>query len=137
MNDSPTCPGRMKTAVTAAVAVFALAVPSFVRPEAPAVQTLVLPGIPLELSFRALQPGEAILVRPREDPSIRRIDLRLRTQKRRIEFDGKKQPVLLGIDVAAKPQSYFMEITTERRDGSKETVFRKLMSGRRNFRKRS
>jgi murein DD-endopeptidase MepM/ murein hydrolase activator NlpD len=133
MNDSPTCPGRMKTAVTAAVAVFALAVPSFVRPEAPAVQTLVLPGIPLELSFRALQPGEAILVRPREDPSIRRIDLRLRTQKRRIEFDGKKQPVLLGIDVAAKPQSYFMEITTERRDGSKETVFRKLTVGSKEF----
>ncbi|MCX6565811.1 MAG: M23 family metallopeptidase [Candidatus Aminicenantes bacterium] len=117
----------------AAAAVLLFAVPSLVRPEVPAVQTILIPGVALELSFRALQPGEVILVKRREDPSVRRIDLRLRTQTRRVEFDGKSRTVLLGIDVAARPQSYFMEITTERRDGSKENVFRKLTVGPKEF----
>ncbi len=133
MTDRMMRPERMKAAGMAAAALLLLAVPSVVRPESPAIQTILIPGIALEFSFRALQPGEAILVKPREDPSVRRVDLRLRIQKRRIEFDGIRRPVLLGIDVAAGPQSYFMEITTERRDGSKETVHRKLTVGPKEF----
>jgi murein DD-endopeptidase MepM/ murein hydrolase activator NlpD len=133
MSDRMMRPERLKTAGRAAAAVLLLTVPSFVRPEVPAVQTILIPGVALEFTFRALQPGEAILVKPREDPSVRRIDVRLRTQKRRIEFDGKNRIVLLGIDVAARPQSYFMEITTERRDGSRETVHRKLTVGPKEF----
>jgi len=133
MSDRAIRPERMKAAGRAAAVVLLLAVPSVVRPEVPAVQTLLIPGVALEFIFRALEPGEVILVKPTKDPSVRRIDLRFRTQKRRVEFDGIRRTVLLGIDVAARPQSYFMEITTERRDGSRETVHRKLTVGPREF----
>jgi len=110
-----------------------LTAPAFAGPESPGVQTILIPGVSLEFTFRALQPGEIILVKPREDPTVRRIDIRLRTQKRRIEFDGKKTTSLLGIDLGAKPQAYFMEITTERRDGTRENLFHKLVVGPREF----
>lgn len=116
-----------------AAAVLAFFVPVRAETNGQTVQTLVFPGTPLEFSFRALQPGEAILVKPLADPSVRRIDVRLRTQKRRIEFDGAPRPVLLGIDLSAKAQSYFMELTIERRDGSKENFFKKLTVGAKAF----
>jgi len=112
---------------------FLLIAPAFGGLAIPPVQKLVFPGTPLEFSFRALQPGEAILVKPLADSTVRRIDVRLRTQKRRIEFDGARRPVLLGIDMSAKAQSYFMELTIERRDGSKENFFKKLAVGPREF----
>ncbi|MHB8055024.1 MAG: M23 family metallopeptidase [Candidatus Aminicenantales bacterium] len=128
MIDFPTRSRRMKAA-----AVLLLAIPFLAGADVPQIQKIVFPGIPLEFCYRALLPGEAILVKALPDPSIRRIDVRLRTQKRRIEFDGKKRTILLGIDMSAKPQAYFMEIKIERRDGSKENVFRKLTVGPKEF----
>jgi murein DD-endopeptidase MepM/ murein hydrolase activator NlpD len=124
---------RMPALTVLVAAGLAFFVPVNAEMNNPTVQKLVFPGTPLELTFRALQPGEAILVKPLADPSVRRIDIRLRTQKRRIDFGGPAQPVLLGIDMGAKAQSYFMEFTIERRDGSKENFFRKLTVGPKAF----
>jgi len=128
--------GRAATAVSAVVfrtAAVLLSAPAFGALEAQSLRMIPIPGLPLEITCRALQPGEVLLVRPLEDPAVRRIDVRLRTQKRRIEFDGEKAAVLLGIDMAAKPQAYFMEITIERRDGSRENRFWKLAVDPREF----
>jgi len=128
--------GRAAAAMTTAVlriALVLMSAPAFGATDLPQIQKLVPPGVPLEFSFRALQPGEVILVKPLADPSVRRIDLRLRTQKRTIEFDGSNRAALFGLDVAARPQSYFMEFTIERRDGSRESFFRKLTVASREF----
>jgi biotin carboxyl carrier protein len=120
-------------AVILRVAAILLTAPAFAALQGPSLHTILIAGVPVELSYRALEPGEVILVKPRPDPSVLRVDVRLRTQKRRIDYDGKSRPVLLGIDVGAKPQAYFMEFTTVRRDGSKETVFKKLPVGSKEF----
>ena len=132
MDDRRKRPGAAKTAVRA-VWLGILVVAAFAGFEESGLQKKVLPGIPLEFSFRALAPGEAVLVKPLADPSIRRIDLRFRTQKRRVEFDGKRRTILLGIDLSARAQAYFLEFTIERRDGSRESFFRKLSVGPREF----
>ena len=132
MDDRRKRPGAAKTAVRA-VWLGILAVAAFAGLDESGLQKTILPGVPLEFSFRALAPGEAILVKPLADPSIRRIDLRFRTQKRQVEFDGESRTILLGIDLSARAQAYFLEFTIERRDGSRESFFRKLSVGPREF----
>ena len=124
---------RVAAVAALRTAVFLLIAPAFGGIDQPLVQRLVFPGLPLEFSFRALQPGEAILVKRLADPSVRRIDVRLRTQERRVEFDGVEKPALLGIDMSARAQSYFMEFTIEHRDGSKDHFFKKLTVGAKAF----
>lgn len=123
-------PGRIRGALSVglfwAMAVGLMA-PAFAGQGSPSLRIFRVPGVALEFSCRALRPGEVLRVKAGTDPAVRRIDVRLRTQKRRIEFDGKRRAVLLGIDMAARPQAYFMEITIERRDGSKENLFHKLV----------
>ncbi|MBN1940381.1 MAG: M23 family metallopeptidase [Candidatus Aminicenantes bacterium] len=114
-------------------AVVLLLTPAFGGQDAPALRTFHVPGVALEFTCRALQPGEVILVKSRNDPTVRRIDVRLRTQKRRFDFDAGTGTALLGIDYGAKPQAYFMEIGVERRDGSRENLFHKLVVEPRDF----
>jgi murein DD-endopeptidase MepM/ murein hydrolase activator NlpD len=104
-----------------------LSAPAFAGQEGPDLRTFVVPGVALEFTCRALQPGEVILVKSRPDPAVRRIDVRLRKQVRRFDFDDGSETALLGIDFGAKPQAYFMEINIERRDGRKENLFHKLI----------
>jgi murein DD-endopeptidase MepM/ murein hydrolase activator NlpD len=104
----------------------------------PPIQSLLIPGAPVELFFRALQPGEVILVLAKENPSIKRIVLRLQSQIRRIEFsDGSRPLALLGLDVAAKAQSCVLEITSEHSDGSAETFRQDLIVESKEFPKKN
>ena len=91
-----------------------------------AAKTIEPAEAPISLSFRSLQPGEAILARLRDDASVKRVVLSLGGQVRVLEpaaenFLGSP-PALLGIDLGMKPQVLHLKIKIERPDGKKEFV---------------
>jgi murein DD-endopeptidase MepM/ murein hydrolase activator NlpD len=90
------------------------------------VQTIAPPEAAISLSFRSLQPGEAILVRLRDDASVKRVVLRLGGQARVLEPAAGKSPgsplALLGIDLGMKPQVLALHIKIERLDGKTASV---------------
>ena len=91
-----------------------------------AAKTIEPAEAPISLSFRSLQPGEAILARLRDDASVKRVVLSLGSQVRVLEpaaenFLGSP-PALLGIDLGMKPQVLHLKIKIERPDGKKEFV---------------
>ena len=81
---------------------------------------------PISLSFRSLQPGEAILARLRDDASVKRVVLSLGDQVRVLEPAAGDSPgsplALLGIDLGKKPQSVTLKVKTERLDGKTASV---------------
>lgn len=85
------------------------------------VRTIEPPEAPISLSFRSLQPGEAILARLRDDASVKRVVLSLGVQIRVLEpaaGDSTGSPLaLLGIDLGKKPQPVVLKVKTERWDG--------------------
>jgi murein DD-endopeptidase MepM/ murein hydrolase activator NlpD len=90
------------------------------------VQTIALAEAPISLSFRSLQPGEAILARLRDDASVKRVVLSLGDQVRVLEPAASDSPgsplALLGIDLGKKPQSVTLKVKTERLDGQTASV---------------
>jgi len=85
-------------------------------------QSLAFQGIPMELVFRALQPGEVILAELKQTPPVKRLILEVRN--RRYVLDGSaagaRPFVLIGIDLAVKPEPLLMRITEEKPDGTVE-----------------
>jgi murein DD-endopeptidase MepM/ murein hydrolase activator NlpD len=124
--------------VIAAGAMASNAVSTDERASVPLLQFLAISGAPVDLAFRALQPGEVILAAVREDPSIKRVILRFMDQTRSLEFPaGQSGPfALFGIDVAAKPQVYVLEVKTERTDGSAESIRQDLVVSPKEFPRR-
>jgi hypothetical protein len=91
--------------------------------ERPSLQTLSVPGVPVALSFRALQPGEVILAGLKHDPTVRRVVLRFSGETRTIESGagGAAPFALFGLDLGVKPGVYPLEVKVERLDGSAES----------------
>ncbi len=106
----------------AAVLLLIMVGPSISAYLPPPVQTFSLPGVPVDLFFRSLQPGEIILAKLKDEPSVQRVTLRWFDQIRILEFpknDMAGTPfALLGIDLNTKPKSYPLEITIEHPDRS-------------------
>ena len=81
---------------------------------------LALAGSPVELVFRSLQPGEAILAVLKDDSGAKRVTLKVRdasyilggTEK------GARPFTLIGIDVAAKADPLDIRVTEEKTDGT-------------------
>ncbi|MGD0782126.1 MAG: M23 family metallopeptidase, partial [Candidatus Aminicenantales bacterium] len=86
-----------------------------------AVRTLEPVEAPISLTYRSLQPGEAILVRLRDEASLKRIVLSLGGKVRVLEPAAGDSPgsplALLGIDLGMKPQVLTLKVKTERLDG--------------------
>jgi murein DD-endopeptidase MepM/ murein hydrolase activator NlpD len=89
----------------------------------PPLTTLSVPGAPVELTCRAFQPGEAILAALKDDLTVKRVVLRFLGQTRSLASTGTEvlPRALLGIDLAAKPGAYPLEVKVERPDGSSES----------------
>lgn len=85
-------------------------------------QSIAFPGIPVELVFRALQPGEVILAELKQTPPVKKLVLQV--QEHQYVLDGRavgpRPFVLIGIDVAAKPEPLPMGILEEKLDGTME-----------------
>jgi murein DD-endopeptidase MepM/ murein hydrolase activator NlpD len=112
-----------------ALAAVVLSVPALEK-----LQSLSIAGAPVELIFRALQPGEAILVKAKADPAIKSVVLKFRKQTRRIEIvSGMEAAALFGIDVDTIPGPYPLETSVERLDGSIQTITRELVVERKEF----
>lgn len=92
---------------------------------APKVVTLALANASVDISFRSLQPGEALLARLRPDASAKRVVLTLGDQVRALEpstAESQAAPLaILGIDLGRKPQTLLLKAEVERADGTKET----------------
>lgn len=81
---------------------------------------LTFQGLPVELNFRSLQPGEAILAVLKDAPPVRQVILKVRDHKYVLKRAGKGAPAfaLIGIDVAAKPEPLNVGVVEEKADGS-------------------
>lgn len=90
-------------------------------PKTPAeTHSLSPPGLPVELVFRALQPGEAVLAVMKDAPAAKSIRLLVRGQTYILGAPGPGRPpfALFGIDVQAKAEPLPVRILEERTDGS-------------------
>ncbi len=81
-------------------------------------------GAPFRLSYRSLDPGEAILARLNADAPYRRVVLHLGFQERVLEppaGDSPGSPIgLFGIDLGAKPEEMKLLVRAVRADGVEE-----------------
>ncbi|MCX6560305.1 MAG: M23 family metallopeptidase [Candidatus Aminicenantes bacterium] len=120
----------LRTAAIAAAflaAAFAGLIPAQERASSAAVQTLAPAEAPFVLSFRSLQPGEAILARLKDDAAVKRVTLTLGDQVRVLEpaTDSAGTPLaLLGIDLGRKAQPMALKVKIERADGT--TAFQEI-----------
>jgi len=105
----------------AAASLFAAAAVPPPRPR-PAGDTHSLPlaGSPVELVFRAVQPGEPLLAVLRDDPGVKRVVLRVRGADYVLGAaeKGGRPFALIGIDVQAKIEPLSLRVTEEKADGS-------------------
>lgn len=90
---------------------------------APKVVTLAPANAPVDISFRSLQPGEALLAKLRPDALAERVVLTLGDQVRILEPATAASPgsplAILGIDLGRKPQILLLKAEVERADGTK------------------
>jgi murein DD-endopeptidase MepM/ murein hydrolase activator NlpD len=103
----------------------------------PDMQTIFIPGIPVELVFRALQPGEVLLAEMKDSPSVRRISIRLGGRKYELDHStGNRPGVLIGLDLGLKSGPLIMDIAEEKTDGAVEHYSEALEVAPREFSKR-
>jgi len=91
--------------------------------------------LPINLAFRALHPGEVILATLKENPGLKKVTI-LFLEKRYVLVNGKsnsKKLAFIGLDLGLKPQSYIMEIFTEKEDGQKETIRKEFLVSPKEF----
>ncbi len=98
-------------------------------------QTLTVEGMPVELIFRSLQPGEVILASLRAEPPAKAVRLQFldKTYVLGSSRSGDTPFVLIGIDLNLKPQSYPIKITLEKEDGTRENARQEISVQPRNF----
>ncbi len=119
-------PGR-SLALAGAALVLALAVPGPMRTAA---QTAPVPGGPvIRLAYRALQPGEPILISLESDRTVRSATVSFlgRTAELRPAPGGRSVFAFLGIDVQTKPGSYDLTVKVLRTDGRLERIRKDLL----------
>ena len=103
----------------------------------PGTQTILIPGIPVELVFRALQPGEVLLAEMKDSPSVRSISIRLGGRKYELDRStGNRPVVLIGLDLGLKFGPLILDIVEERTDGAVEHYTEALEVAPREFSKR-
>ena len=103
--------------------------------DTPPVTTVPIPGTPVELVYRALHPGEILLAALKDDPAVTRIVFRWLGQTRQVPAGpaAGKAVILLGIDVAAEPGPFVLEVVLGRADGSSSVVRQDLVLAPREF----
>jgi len=91
-------------------------------------RTLSLPLLPLNLHFRALQPGDVILAELRADAFVKSGVIRFLGQTRALEsaVPGARPFALFGIDLAALPRAYPFEFKSVRAGGRVEASVRTI-----------
>jgi murein DD-endopeptidase MepM/ murein hydrolase activator NlpD len=101
-------------------------------------QTLTVNGMPVELIFRSLQPGEVILAVLKSETTAKTVRLRFldKTYVLSSLRPGGKPFALIGIDLDVKPQSYLIRITAEKGDGTKENAEQEVLIEPKNFSQR-
>jgi murein DD-endopeptidase MepM/ murein hydrolase activator NlpD len=124
-NEMKKANGRRRISVRASVFVFSglLALAPITASRIPAARethSLALQGLPVELVFRSLQPGEAIMAVLKDDPSAKRVTLQVRDAKYVLggTEPGAKPFALIGIDVAAKAEPLAVRVIEEKTDGT-------------------
>jgi hypothetical protein len=92
-------------------------------------------GSVVRLSYRALQPGDPVLVSLEADGNVRRATVAFlgRTAELRPDRENGRVFALLGIDVQAKPGTYVLTVELIKTGGALETVRRELVVGERKF----
>jgi murein DD-endopeptidase MepM/ murein hydrolase activator NlpD len=93
--------------------------------QGPPLQVFAHPDVPVTLTFRSLQPGEAIVARLTDGAAVRAVELTFGDQVRLLGPAGEGRPgtpmALFGIDMATTPRDLILKVRTERMDGTKET----------------
>ena len=103
----------------------------------PEMQTISIPGIPMELVFRALQPGEVLLAEMKDSPSVRRISVRLGGRKYELDRStGTRPGVFIGLDLGLKSGPLVLDVVGEKTDGSVEHYSEELAVAPREYSKR-
>jgi murein DD-endopeptidase MepM/ murein hydrolase activator NlpD len=95
-----------------------------------AAQTAPVPGGPvIRLAYRALQPGEPILISLESDRTVRSATVSFlgRTAELRPAPGGRSVFAFLGIDVQTKPGSYDLTVKVLRTDGRLERIRKDLL----------
>lgn len=113
---------KVRPAWGAVIALLALA-PLFMAQDAPdKPDVLDLAGAPFSLTFRALDPGEAILARLRPDSPFSRVAVSLGSLTRILEaaagHSAGSPAALLGIDLGAEPGELRLKAKCWRSDGT-------------------
>ena len=125
--------GRGRTAAPAAGLALALVVLSTA---APAAQSVKAPAGPVvRLAYRALQPGEPLLVFLESDGSVKsaKVVFLGRTTGLEPAPGGRAVFAFLGIDVQTKPGTYPLTVKVLRTGGALETVRKDLVVAERKF----
>ena len=91
-------------------------------------RSIEFPEIPVELVFRALQPGEVILAVLKESPPVKRLVIESAGHSHVLGAGPPEAApfALIGIDLAVKPGPLLMKITLEKPDGTVATIRREL-----------
>lgn len=86
-------------------------------------------GETLELTFRALEPGEIILAALKENPNLEKVTIRFLGKKYLLENNAiAGLPfALIGLDLNLKPKSYLMKISVDKKDGSREDIWKRIV----------
>ncbi len=126
-------PGRGRTAAPAAGLVLALGVLFAAAPASPPV--MPAPGPVVRLAYRALQPGEPLLVFLESDGSVKSAKVALLGTTAGLEPapGGRAVFAFLGIDVQTKPGTYPLTVKVLRSGGALETVRKDLVIAARAF----
>ena len=79
-----------------------------------------MPGVPVDFYFRSLQPGEAVLAELRENPSIKRVAIRIRNRTYILgeNASSKKPFVLIGLDLDLKAEPLVVNLKAAKSDGT-------------------
>jgi murein DD-endopeptidase MepM/ murein hydrolase activator NlpD len=127
----------MKKVLLIAPLLIAITAPATTPPRA--MQTISFQGVPVELVFRSLQPGEVILAEMKSNPSVKKLILQVQDQQ--YVLDGSKPGArafaLIGIDVELKPQPLTVGVTEEKTDGTVERYQEEIAIESREFPKRN
>lgn len=86
-------------------------------------------GIALELDYRALEPGEVVLVIQKEKPGVTGMTVHFldKTFSAVRGGDGEGLFALVGLDVEVKPGSYPLNIVLDKANGEKEELQREIL----------
>lgn len=92
-------------------------------------------GEAIEISYRALEPGEVVLVTLQANPMVKKTTVIFLGEKYNL---GSRTMDLepfafIGLDLNLKPDSYLMDVSIERIDGKKENIQKEIVISKKEF----